>query len=397
MNHPNLVFRHADIYTPDGVVKDGTLTVSQGKIAGIYPSGQAPDIPPDAEVVDAAGLSLVPGFFDVHVHGGDGVDFTSGGEGGLEKICRYHASHGTTALLATTMTQSREQLTRAVKEAVKLIDAPVDGARVWGIHLEGPFLNPVRTGAQNPQYLRHPDLDELRGYCELSGNRVRLITIAPEMPGAEQVIRWAAEQGITVSVGHSDATWQQMTDAISWGARHITHLFNGMRPLHHREPGVAGTALTRDELTVELICDGIHVHRELIPWVMRIKPRDKVVCITDCMHAAGMPPGDYVFGGLPVRMKDGQVRLLAEDGTLGSLAGSTLNMHQALLNCLEFTGLSLAELLPYFTINPAAEAGADHVKGSLEIGKDADLVLLDEQIQIHSTYVEGVRVYSRSR
>jgi N-acetylglucosamine-6-phosphate deacetylase len=393
MDHRTILFRNADIYTPEGRIESGTLAVSRGKIAGIHRAGETADYGSEAEVVDASGLKLVPGFFDVHVHGGAGGEFSSGKIETFGDICRYHAAHGTTTMLATTLTDTRERLERAVQAITEWMDRPEpEGARVWGIHLEGPFLNKVRTGAQNPEFLRDPDLDELRMYAEHSGGRVRLITIAPEMPGAEEMIRWAAEHGITVSIGHSDATHEQMLAAIAWGARHVTHLFNGMRPLHHREPGVAGTALIRDELTVELICDGIHVHRDLIPWVMRTKPEDKVVCVTDCMAAAGMPPGDYMLGSLPVRMIDGQVRLITADGSPGSLAGSSLNMHQALLNCLAFTGWELEKLLPYFTLNPARQAGAAHVKGSIEIGKDADLVLLDDRLQIRGTYVEGVRV-----
>lgn len=233
-------------------------------------------------------------------------------------------------------------------------------------------------------------------YWELSGGNIRQITVAPELEGAESLIRWAAEHGITVSIGHSDATMSQVDDAIDWGASHVTHMFNGMRPLHHREPGVAGTALLRDELTVEMICDGIHIHPELIGWVLAQKPKHAVVCITDCMSAAGMPVGEYFLGGLKVQLhEDGQVRLIDENGNVGSLAGSTLNMHTALLNVIKFTGKGLHELLPYFTSNPARQAGAAHVKGVIKVGMDADLVLLDEHLDVRNTIVEGNIVYEK--
>lgn len=255
-------------------------------------------------------------------------------------------------------------------------------------------MNKKRTGAQNPQFLRAPDLEELKALWAMSKGNIRLITVAPELEGAELLIRWAREQNITVSIGHSDADMKQIDDAINWGASHVTHLFNGMRPFHHREPGVAGTALLRDELTVELICDGIHVHPELIGLVLAQKPKHAAVFITDCISAAGMPVGEYTLGGLKVELhSDGQVRMIDENGSVGSLAGSTLNMHSALCNAIRYTGKNLHELLPYFTENPARQAGADHVKGAIKVGMDADLVLLDQELDVQCTIVEGKIVY----
>lgn len=395
MTQSRTVIRNATLYRPGETIESGTLVIEDGKIAALLAGEADLEISSTDKVIHAEGAHLIPGMIDVHVHGGHGYDFTQAEEDSILEICTYHAQHGTTALLATTLTEGRDTLANAVRATAVAMQRPIQGARIWGIHLEGPYLNVERTGAQNPQHLRNPDLEELKQLWELSGRAVRLITIAPEIEGAHEVMEWAREQNITVSVGHSDATHEQMCEAIHHGATHVTHLFNGMRPLHHRDPGVAGTALLRDELSVELICDGIHVHKELIPWVVKQKPQERVVCVTDCVAAGGMQPGEYVLGGLPVMMVDGQVRLIFEDGSAGSLAGSSLTMHKSLLNFMQFTGKSLADSLPYFTINPARQAGAAEVKGSIEVGKDADLVLLDAGLGVERTFVEGVEVFRK--
>lgn len=395
MTQSRTVIHNAMIYTPGRTIESGSLIIEDGKISAILQAEAAADIGRDDVVIDARGQHLIPGMVDVHVHGGRGHDFICGDEERILEICSYHAQHGTTSLLATTLTEGREPLANAVQAVARAMHKSALGSRIWGIHLEGPYLNVERTGAQNPQHLRKPDLEELKQLWELSGHTIRLITLAPEMEGAHEVMAWACKHHITVSIGHSDATHEQMCEAIHHGATHVTHLFNGMRPLHHRDPGVAGTALLRDELCVELICDGIHVHEELIPWVVKQKPQDRVVCVTDCVAAGGMPPGEYELGGLPVVMVDGHVRLISEDGSVGSLAGSSLTMHKSLLNFMQFTGKSLAESLPYVTMNPARQAGAAEVKGAIEVGKDADLVLLDAEFGVQCTFVEGVEVYRK--
>lgn len=395
MATPITYITNADIYTPETIVRGGTIAIQDGRILRVYAEHTPPVIGDEDIVIDAEGRQLVPGLIDVHVHGGGGFDAMSGRSADIEGMCAFHASHGTTALLVTTLTDSPEKLRDAVAAVAEAAGKPASGADVLGIHLEGPYFNEVRTGAQNPAHLRAPDLNELQDLHGLSGGRVRLLSIAPELEGAEACVRWATEEGITVSIGHSDAKHAEVKRAIEWGASHVTHLFNGMRPLHHREPGVAGAALMHDELTVELICDGVHVHEELIPWVIDVKPQDKVVCITDCMAAAGLPDGEYRLGDLPVRSIAGQVHLIEASGDVGALAGSVLTMHQALLNVMRVTGKSLFEVLPYFTVNPAKEAGEAETKGSIQPGKDADFLLLDEDLRLVATYVRGTRVYAR--
>ncbi len=395
MNQTILVV-NVDIYTPEEIVRQGSVIICDGKIENILSQGESHGLEVSAEIVDGKGGLLLPGFIDLHVHGGGGFDVMDGTSEAIRGMCRYHAAYGTTALLPTTLTADQTQLKQVVRVIADMTHAQHDGAEVLGVHLEGPFLNPKRCGAQNPIHMRSPSLRELAVYIEQAKGHIRLMTIAPELVGAQAVIAYAVSKGITVSLGHTDASYDQVKEAAAWGASHITNLFNGMRPLHHRDPGVAGGALLVDDLTVELICDGIHVHPEVFSLVLRQKPRDRVVFITDSIAAAGLPDGDYQLSGLPVRSSQQQVRLLHEDGRLGELAGSSLTMLNALRNGLAFTGLSLHDLLPLLTLNPAKQIGVQERKGSIEIGKDADLLLLNPQFHLCSTFVKGRRVYSAS-
>ncbi|HEX7055660.1 MAG TPA: N-acetylglucosamine-6-phosphate deacetylase [Bacilli bacterium] len=390
-----MLFYNANVYVPGGKVLDGgAVFVQDGKIARVFRA--AADIPAGLKTgdsVDVGGNRLVPGFIDVHVHGGGGFDVMSGDPGDIAGMSIFHAAKGTTSFLATTLTDSREKIEKAVAATVKAMEAGTPGAEPAGIHLEGPFLNAERCGAQDPKYIRGGTIAELDGYMRLAKGNVRLITIAPEQEGNMEVVRYAAKAGITVSIGHSDANLATVREAIAAGATHVTHLFNGMRGIHHREPGTAGAALMFDELAVELICDGIHVHKDLVSYVYRVKPADKIVLITDCVQAAGQPDGEYRLADLPVILKDGQVRLKNADGSAGNLAGSSLTLDKALQNARSYTNKSLAEVLPSLTINPARQIGLDRRKGSIEQGKDADLVILDDGLHVLATYVKGKKVF----
>lgn len=345
-------------------------------------------------VYDAAGRSVIPGFVDVHVHGGGGFDVMSRRKSDLEGMSLFHASRGTTSFLATTLTAGHSELLEAVRVAGECTLQRMPGAQIAGIHLEGPYLNPIRCGAQNPEHIREVDLEELRQYWEASQGQLKLITLAPEHPQAEACTRFLTEQGVTVSLGHSDADFETVKKIVQSGASHATHLFNGMRPLHHREPGVAGASLMLDEITVELIADGIHVHPEWVKYVMRTKGSERVVMVTDCIGQAGTKDGTFDFGGLPAMMIDGVAYLRLEDGKAGSLAGSTLSLERSLQNVRSWTGLPLGELLPAYTRNPARQAGCLNQKGTLYPGKDADFLLLGAEGQVEETWVCGRRVYA---
>jgi len=390
-----LWIRNANVYLPDRVLTGGSVYAAGGRIARICgPEDGSPAKPDDAdEVWDAEGLSIVPGFVDVHVHGGGGADVMDAAEDdeAIGRIARFHALHGTTSFLATTMTAPRNELERAVDGVVRAMERGVaaGGAEVLGLHLEGPFLNPRRCGAQNPALIRPFDRDEMEDLLARGRGAVRLVTLAPECGDALRRIGALRDRGVTVSIGHSEADSETVRRAIEAGASHVTHLFNAMNPLHHREPGIVGAALLRDELTVELICDGFHVHPDVVKLVFAVKRRDRIALVTDAIAAAGMPDGDgYRLGGLPVAVKEGKAVLRDS----GNLAGSCLTMDRALKQAVAFTGLPLAEVLPALTINPARQIGADDRKGSIEVGKDADLVALGPDLTVVRTYVKGVRV-----
>ncbi|OUM98575.1 MAG: N-acetylglucosamine-6-phosphate deacetylase [Paenibacillaceae bacterium ZCTH02-B3] len=389
-----LWIRNANVYLPDRVLAGGSVYVSGGRIARICgPEDGAPETADD-DVWDAGGLHLVPGFVDLHVHGGGGADVMDAAEdeGAIGQIARFHAAHGTTSWLATTMTAPRRELARAVEGAARAMErgAADGGAEMLGLHLEGPFLNPRRCGAQNPAAIRPFDRVEMEELLERGRGAVRLVTLAPECGDALRGIGALRGRGVTVSIGHSEADAATVRRAIEAGASHVTHLFNAMNPLHHREPGIVGTALIRDELTVELICDGFHVHPDVVRLVFSVKRRDRIALVTDAIAAAGMPDGDgYWLGGLPVIVKEGKTVL--RDG--GNLAGSCLTMDEALKRTIAFTGLTLAEVLPALTLNPARQIGADDRKGSIEVGKDADLVVLGPDLSVVRTFVGGVPVH----
>lgn len=397
MRRKDLHIYNARILTPEGWIENGRLVSKGGLISSISgPGGDEADRSEEYEQMDACGGMLLPGFIDLHVHGGGGYDVMLATAEQLQGMCRFHASNGTTSLLATTLTAAHDELIQALECAGQFIHSvrTPEGANLLGIHLEGPFLNPVRCGAQNPADLREPSIEEFEAFRAASQGTIRLMTIAPELNRAEEVIRHAVQSGVVVSLGHTDADFAVMQSAVEWGASQVTHLFNGMKPLHHREPGAAGGAMILDPLAVEIICDGIHVHPDLIRSMFRLKPEGKVLLITDSMCAAGCPDGEYFLGKLPARMKQGKVYLQQEDGTEGSLAGSSLTMIEALANAVKFTGMDIADIIPALTIHPAKQIGVDVFKGTIEPGKDADLVLVDEIFKVQRTYVQGAQVYA---
>lgn len=400
MRHKDTEIYNARILTPDGWIENGSLLIRNGTISRISSSSEmnVEDESEDHERVDACGGLLLPGFIDIHVHGGGGYDAMLGSVEHIQGMCRFHASNGTTSLLATTLTATHEEIVTALEcaaQSMKVVREP-DGANLLGVHLEGPFLNAARCGAQNPKDLREPSIEEFDVFWSASQGTIKLMTIAPELNHAEEVIRHAVNKGVVISLGHTDSDFETMQRATEWGATQVTHLFNGMKPLHHREPGAAGGSLMLDQLAVELICDGIHVHPSLIQWAFNIKPEGKVLLITDSMCAAGCPDGEYVIGKLPVIMKQGKVYLKQEDGTEGSLAGSSLTMIEALANAVKFTGMDIADVVPALTIHPATQIGVHHAKGTIELGKDADLIIVNEHYQVCHTFVQGYQVYARA-
>lgn len=378
------LYMNGRFYTPDAIIDNGRMLVSSsGHIEAI--GGSEIQADQDTDTLDLAGGTILPGFIDVHVHGGNGFQVMEGAYSHLDEMSRFHAAHGTTSFLATTSTNSKEQTIKALQNAAAAKEIGLSGADLLGVHLEGPFINDKRRGAQKREHIRLPSPEELGEYIDASGHTIRLVTLAPEVEGGFAAVEWLVGRGITVSIGHSDATYAQVEQAVKLGANHTTHHFNGMSALHHREPGVAGAGLIMSEFTTELIADGIHVHPAVVKLIFATKTPWNVCMITDAVTCAGLPDGDYGS----VTMTNGQVYL--KDGS--SLAGSSLTTIQALRNVLKFTGYPLERILPSLTLVPARQIKVQDRKGSLEAGKDADFLVVDDDLQIRSTYVKGTQVY----
>ncbi|WP_346200153.1 N-acetylglucosamine-6-phosphate deacetylase [Caldifermentibacillus hisashii] len=332
-------------------------------------------------------MTIVPGFIDEHIHGAGGADAMDATPDALNKIAQHLVKEGTTAFLATTMTQSKQAIEAALKNAGEFIHSTENRtgqAEIIGIHLEGPFIHPKRKGAQPEEFILLPSPSQFDEWQELAQNTIRIVTLAPDQENGIALVKHLAEHGVIASIGHSDANFQDVVAAVEAGASHVTHLFNGMRGLHHREPGTAGGALLLKELTVELIADGIHVHPKMIDLVFRLKDLDHAVLITDSMRAKWLPDGESELGGQKVFVSDGKATL--EDGTL---AGSILKLNQGVKHVMEFANLTLPEVVKLVTMNPAKELGLYHRKGSIEAGKDADLVVLNEKYDPILTICRG--------
>ena len=360
-------------------VKPGDLRIENGHIA--EPGDTTP-----TDVIDAQGLYVSPGFIDLQVNGGIGHNFEDASPVEIRTIVDFYVSHGTTGLLPTTVTAPIERI-RATIDRVKQIDHPA----ILGMHIEGPFISEARKGAQNPEYILKPSVDKFNEL--LTGNEgfIKIVTLAPERSGADQLISRMREIGAVPSLGHSDATYEQALVAIERGIGLFTHMFNGMRKFHHRAPGAVGAALVSNVM-VELIADGIHVHPGAMKLLYKVKGPNQVCLITDAISAAGLEDGEYQLGGLQVFVKDATARLA--DGTL---AGSTLTLDKAVKNFMEATGCSLPEAVRAASLNPAKLLGIDDRKGSVEVGKDANLVVFDKDFKVHYTIIKGEVAYARDR
>lgn len=356
----------------DGKFRKASVTVEGEKIVSIG----AADVPCDA---DAKGMYLVPGFVDIHTHGAMNEDFSDGKAEGLPKMARYYAQNGVTSFLATTMTLKEETLAPAM-ETIRDFVRPEDGAKCAGIHLEGPFLSYAKRGAQAAENLHAPDAEMFHRLNKASGNAVKLVTVAPEEPGAMDFIREVSKV-CTVSLGHTTADYDTAMKAFKMGATHATHLFNGMPSFLHRAPGVIGAAFDSGA-TAELICDGLHIH----PAALRVAKQmfgEKFVAISDSLRCAGMPDGEYALGGQPIEMRNGKATLLGSE----TLAGSSTNLLQEVKNLVRF-GFSLEDALYAASTAPAKAARLEDV-GEIAPGKQADLLLLSESLALQSVYIAG--------
>ncbi|MBP3962109.1 N-acetylglucosamine-6-phosphate deacetylase [Paenibacillus lignilyticus] len=371
-------------------VVEGSIIVENGIITAIVEGQFLPAENEQHRTIDGNGSWLLPGFIDMHVHGGFGADFMDANREAYDTITRYHAAQGTTRMLATTVTASKEAIEAVLAAANDYVSGEMDYAALGGVHLEGPFISELWPGAQNPAFISPPRVDWVKSWNEQYPGLIKQLTLAPEKERACELIAYLAESGIVAACGHTDATYSQVTAAADAGLTQAVHTFNAMRGLHHREPGTVGAVLTDHRITGEIIADGHHVHPAAIRLLVGAKPADKVVLITDAMSAAGLGDGDYDLGGLIVDVKQGVARL--REG--GSLAGSTLTMIDAFRYMLTHTDLSPAEVSRMASGNPARQLGLAEVTGSIAVGKRADLVLTDAAFtEVSHTWVNGRLVH----
>ena len=343
----------------------------------------------DDQVLDASGCYVIPGLVDVHFHGCVGEDFSDATAEGLQKIADFELSQGVTYICPAGMTLPEDQLTKICENTAAHRAKNSGGAEVVGAHLEGPFLSMAKKGAQNGNFLHAPDIDMLRRLQKAAQGSVKLVTVAPEEPNAMEFIRGASQDGITVSVGHTAAGYEIASAAFGAGATHATHLYNGMPSLHHREPGVIGAAFDAPGTRVELICDGIHIHGSVVRLTFQMFGKERVVLISDSLRATGMPDGRYPFGGQEIEVHGNRATIADHPETL---AGSVTSLMGCLRQAVQF-GIPLADAVRASSYNPAQAIGMDDRAGSLENGKEASIVLLDEKdLSIRTIVFKGSKV-----
>ncbi|MER5547063.1 N-acetylglucosamine-6-phosphate deacetylase [Streptomyces sp. NPDC001118] len=372
---PSLVLTGARVVLPGGVVDDGRVSVEGTKITAAAPE--------NAEVIDVSGHWLIPGFVDIHNHGGGGASF-SGTPDDILKAIHTHRVHGTTTLVASTVTDEMDLLARQAG----LLSELAEQGDIAGIHFEGPFISPCRKGAHSEELLRDPEPAEVRKLIDAARGRAKMVTLATELPGGLDSVRLLAEHGVIAAIGHTDATYEQTVQAIDAGATVATHLFNAMPPLGHRTPGPIAALLEDERVTVELINDGTHLHPAALELAFHHAGADRVAFITDAMDAAGIGDGRYMLGPLEVEVSEGVARLVQG----GSIAGSTLTLDRAFQRAVTIDRLSVEDAVTALSVNPARLLGLFDRIGSLEPGKDADLLLLDADFGLKGVMRHGAWV-----
>ncbi|UKS24365.1 N-acetylglucosamine-6-phosphate deacetylase [Paenibacillus sp. HWE-109] len=383
----SFVITGAKIVTEQGTIEDGYLHIQGGVIAAIgeMSSWDQTSAAPDATLLDARGSWLLPGFIDVHVHGGYGADFMDADPETLAIITRFHALNGTTGMLATTMTALREDIDRVLGEVHAYMQQPMPYAQLLGVHMEGPFISPKWAGAQDPKLMVTPQLPWLEDWNERYPQLVKQLTLAPEREGGLAMIAWLRDHGIVAACGHTDATYAEIQAAVGAGLSHAVHTYNAMKPLHHREPGTVGAVLTDTRISGEVIADGHHVHPAAIRLLAMVKQPHGLLLITDAMSAAGLGDGEYELGGQAVTVQAGVARLT--EG--GALAGSTLTMIEALRFMVREVGVSVADASRFASGNPARLLKLEATHGSIALGKQADLVLVSPELALEQVWIRG--------
>jgi N-acetylglucosamine-6-phosphate deacetylase len=377
------------VITPKGEIAGAGILFRDGVIEAVGPrSGM--ELPGGAEEVTATECTAIPGFVDVHIHGAGGHDVMEADETALSIITGRLAAFGTTSLLATTITASADETCRSVEGISKYISRQYQTndarAEILGIHFEGPFLSKERRGVHPAEWLQLPSAELLQRFLQAASGTARILTIAPELLGAMPCIDAARSLGMVVSIGHTDATYEQARAAVAHGAHHATHVYNAMRPFTHRDPGVIGAVLTTPEVSAELIADGVHVDEIAMKILLQAKGPQRLILISDGTSATGMPDGKYMLGGLEVTVSGGVCR-----NAEGRLAGSTLTLDRALRNIINL-GVPLSDVVRMLTLNPATLLGIEFKKGALRTGADADIVLLNEGLELSRVWARGIAV-----
>jgi N-acetylglucosamine-6-phosphate deacetylase len=384
-----IVIRSGRAFTPFEEIPDAVVVVQGSRISAVGPRGHV-DLPRSAREVNAAGKTVVPGFVDVHIHGAGGHDVMEGTREALEIVSATVAEHGTTSFVATTVTASEKETCFSVAGIAGFILNTSQyatrelSAEVLGIHFEGPFISPARRGVHPAQWIVPPSLEMFGQFLKEARGTAQILTLAPELPGALELIAAARQAGLVVSLGHTDATYEQAQAAIKAGATHAAHVFNAMRPFSHRGTGVIGAVLTSPHVSAELIADGVHVDEAAMRMLVELKTAERAILVSDGISATGMPDGKYQLGMFEVKVSEGIAR-----NSEGKLAGSTLTLDRALRNMVAL-GIPLGSALRMVTANPARQIGLGARKGMLAPGADADLVFLNDKLEVAGVMTRGV-------
>lgn len=374
-----LILEKGNIFDGCRFIGSGDILIEEGKIVNI-----ADQISSDCRRIDVQDMYVCPGFIDIHIHGACGCDFTDAERDHLKKICRYLALHGITSIVATALTAGNEKIRSCLQNIKEYNSKKRAGAKILGVHLEGPFINEKRKGGLNEKYIQEPTLENYKNLVEGYEEIIKTVTLAPEIPGARELIRYLREKGKYVSIGHSEASYDEIVEAVNLGANRATHIFNGMSALNHREPGTAGGLLERKEVYAEIIADLIHLHPAVIRLIFNAKGSGRCITISDAIEATGLEDGEYNIGGKEVTVSEGIGRL--KESLI--LCGCTTMLDQSVKNLVAI-GIDLDDVLKSVTSNPATALGFNGRKGEIKSGCDADIVVLDDNLDVIFTVING--------
>lgn len=381
----HMLIKNVKIITPYEVLIGFGVKIKDNKIIDINLEELLEDS--GEEVIDGGGRYLSPGFIDIHNHGNSGYDVMNSTEEALDKMGEFHISNGVTSYLGTIITSSYDDMIKAM-ENIAAYKNKDNISNILGIHLEGPFFDIGKKGAQPEEFIRLPNLQDIENMILISKGKMKMVSLAPELKGALQIIQKLKENNIAVAMAHTNSTFESAKRGIDFGITIATHLYNGMRSFSHREPGVIGASLTDDRVYCELIYDRIHLHDGAVEIALKMKGYDKIILVSDAMMAAGLDDGEYLLGNQKVYVKEGAARLAS-----GNLAGSTLNLHDAVFNMVNFLDIPIHEIIKMASLNPAKAINEDKRRGSIEIGKIADLIIFDENIKIHNAIIGGALIW----